>query len=75
MVDRKWAMKKVKKNGIGADPSTAVPQWCGQCATAIAKNEFCPACQDLFRGLGGRNVLLATVVRRTQRHWSGLTGK
>ncbi len=75
MVDRKCAMKNSKTIGIGADASTAVPKRCARCGTAIEENKFCPACPDFFRGLSGRKVVFAIVVRRTQRHWSGVSGK
>jgi hypothetical protein len=68
-------MKKVKTNGIGADASSAGPKRCGRCGTAIDENEFCPACLGFFRGLSCRKVVFATMVRRTQRHRSGVKGK
>jgi hypothetical protein len=68
-------MKRVKTNGIRADASSAVPKRCGRCGTAIDENEFCSACQDFFFGLRGRRVVVATMVRSTQKHWSGVNGK
>jgi hypothetical protein len=65
---------RVKTNGIRADASSAVPKRCGRCGTAIDENEFCSACQDFFLGLS-RKVVVATVVHRTQKHWSGVSGK
>jgi hypothetical protein len=75
MVDRKCTMKKVKTNGIGADASSAVPKRCGRCATAIVRNDFCPECTEFFEGLSSRKVVFATVVRRTQKDWSGVSRK
>jgi hypothetical protein len=46
-------MKKAKTNGIVADASSAVPKWCGRCATAIERNEFCPECTEFFEALAG----------------------
>jgi len=43
--------------------------------SCLGGNEFCTARQDFFRGLSGRKVVFATVVRRTQRHWSEASSK
>ena len=48
---------------------------CGLYGTPIEGNEFRAACLDYFRGLSGQKVAFETVVRRTQRHWSGVSGK
>lgn len=63
-------MSNVNKNGIEAQASKIARKACGRCGTAIEENDFCPACRDFFRELSGRKVVFATLVRRTQRHWS-----
>lgn len=68
-------MNNVDKNGSGAQDSQLARKPCGRCGIAIEGNEFCPACRNFFRGLRDRKVVFAKVVRRTQRHWSEVSGK
>ena len=68
-------MNNVDENGIEAQASKTARKACGRCGTVIERNEFCLECRDFFRGLSGRKVPFATVGRRTQRHWSGVSGK
>ena len=68
-------MNNVRKNGSEAQASQSSRKPCGRCGTAIEENDFCPACQDFFRGLSGRKVVFTSVARRTQRHWSGVSDK
>lgn len=68
-------MKNIDKNSIEAQASQITREQCGLCGTAIEGNEFCAACRDFFRGLSGRKVVFATVVRRVQKDWSGASGK
>jgi hypothetical protein len=68
-------VNNVDKNGIDVQGFQIARRPCGRCGTAIEENEFCPACRDFFRRLSGRKVIFATVVRRTQRRWSGVSGK
>jgi hypothetical protein len=68
-------VNNVDKNGIEAQASKIVRKPCGRCGTAIERNEFCAACRDLFHGLSGRKVVFTADIRRTQRRWSGVSGK
>jgi hypothetical protein len=68
-------VNNVDKKGIEAQASKIARKPCGRCGTAIEENAFCPACRDFFLGLSGQKVVFTTVARRTQRHWSGVSGK
>ncbi len=68
-------MNNVHKNGNGAQASQIARKQCGRCGTAIEEDDFCPACRGFFRGLSGQKVVFATVVRRVQKDWSGVSGK
>jgi hypothetical protein len=68
-------VNNVDKNGIEAQASKIARKPCMRCGTVIEENESCPACREFFRGLSGRKVVFATVMRRTQRRWSGVSGK
>jgi len=62
-------------NRSGVQSSEIARKPCGRCGIAVGENEFCPPCRDFFLELSRRKVVFVTVMRRTQKHWSGVSAK
>ena len=47
------------KNTVRVEASTVGQKLCGRCGTAVGEGTFCSACQEFFRAMRGRRVVLA----------------
>ena len=46
------------KNAV-REASTVGQKLCGRCGTAVEEGTFCSACQQFFRAMSGRRVVLS----------------
>jgi len=49
---------QVDKNTVRVEAPTVGQKLCGRCGTAVGEGTFCSACQQFFRAMSGRRVVL-----------------
>jgi hypothetical protein len=67
MASNNLAVNTADKKGIEAQASGVARKRCGRCRTAVEETEFCPACREFFRMLGGAKRHIHQRLHKTHR--------